>query len=172
MRNIPPSPHIDYMLTETRSQLVNYSQMADMKANILLSMSAVLATIAAGQLSDPNWVLPTLVLVACLMVSVLLSLLAVIPSLRLVRPTKRSTRDPSFNTLFFADYSQVPYAEYLAHMQEVMSDSNRVYEVQVREIHSAGTYLHATKFRFIKYGYIVFFAGLVLSILTRVAELF
>jgi hypothetical protein len=168
-----PNNYIDYTLTETRSQLVKYSQMADNKANILLSMSAVLATLAAAKLADPVWIVPTIVLIAFLMASVFLSLLAVIPSLRLVRrPTKLSTRDPNFNTLFFADYSQVTYEEYLAHMEEVLSDPGRAYEAQVREIHSAGKYLHATKFRYIKYGYIVFFIGLISSILIRVLEVF
>ena len=32
-----PRSQIDYMLRETRNQLVNFSQMADIKANILLS---------------------------------------------------------------------------------------------------------------------------------------
>ena len=167
-----PSNTIDYFLTETRSQLVAYSQMADMKANILLSMSAVLGTLAAANLSDPAWILPDIVLVVFLMVSVLLALLAVIPNLRLVRRAKHSTRDPDFNTLFFAHFARVPYSDYAAHMEEVMNDPSRVYEAQVREIHSAGVYLQETKFRFIKYGYIVFFLGLVLSVAVRVAELF
>ena len=66
----------------------------------------------------------------------------------------------------------MPYSDYVAHMEEVMNDPSRVYEAQVREIHSAGVYLQETKFRFIKYGYIVFFLGLVLSVAVRVAELF
>jgi hypothetical protein len=166
-----PSNTIDYLLTETRSQLVAYSQMADMKANILLSMSAVLGTLAAANLSDPAWILPDIVLVTFLMAAVLLALLAVIPNLRLVRTAKHSTRDPDFNTLFFAHFAAVPYEDYAAHMEQVMNDPSRVYEAQVREIHSAGVYLQATKFRYIKYGYLVFFAGLILSVAVRIAEL-
>ena len=168
-----PNNYIDYALTETRSQLVNYSQMADNKANILLSMSAVLATIAAGKLDDPEWIVPDIVLITSLMAAVFLALLAVIPSLRLVRrPVQRSVDDRDFNSLFFADFSQVSFEEYRAHMEHVLADPGRTYEAQVREIHSAGRYLHATKFRYIKYGYIVFFAGLIVSIAIRVIEQF
>ena len=166
-----PSNTIDYLLTETRSQLVAYSQMADMKANILLSMSAVLGTVAAANLSDPAWLIPDLVLVGFLMASVLLALMAVIPNLRIVRRGTHKTTDPDFNSLFFVHFANVPYEAYAAHMESLMNDPSRVYEAQVREIHSAGVYLHGTKFRYIKYGYLVFFSGLILSVLTRMAEL-
>lgn len=158
-----PGAHIDYMLYETRTQLVLFSQMADSKANILLSISSVLVTIALGKLTDPAWTLPVMVLEFFLLGAIFFALLAVIPSMNLLRPKKLSTRDPNFNTLFFGDYSRVPYPEYLEHMEDVMSDPGRVYEAQVREIHSAGVYLQKTKYNYIKYGYILFFIGIISS---------
>ena len=158
-----PGAHLDYMLYETRTQLVLFSQMADSKANILLSISSVLATLAIAKLTEPAWVLPIGVLVFFLLGAIFFALLAVIPSMNLLRPKKLSTRDPDFNTLFFGDYSRVPYPEYLAHMEEVMNDPGRVYEAQVREIHSAGVYLQKTKYNYIKYGYILFFTGIITS---------
>lgn len=158
-----PSAHIDYMLYETRTQLVLFSQMADTKANILLSIASVLVTIAMSKLTDPAWAVPVIVLVFFLLGAIFFALLAVIPSMNLLRPKKLNTRDPNFNTLFFGHFSRVPYPEYLAHMEEVMNDPGRVYEAQVREIHSAGVYLQKTKYNYIKYGYILFFTGIISS---------
>lgn len=160
-----PRSQIDYMLRETRNQLVSFSQMADIKANILLSISSVLATVAIAKLTDPAWTLPIVVLVISLLGSIFLALLAVIPSMRLLRRGKLNTKDPNFNTLFFGDYALVSYEDYLEHMEEVMNDPDRLYEIQVREIYSAGKYLQNTKFNYIKYGYILFFIGLLSSIL-------
>lgn len=166
-----PSPQIDYMLSETRNQLVNFSQMADTKANILLSISSVLTTVAIAKLTDPTWILPIVALVLFMLGAILCALLAVIPSMNLLRPKKITARDRDFNTLFFGDYARVPYEEYLEHMQEVMNDPNRVYEVQVLEIHSAGRYLHSTKFNYIKYGYIFFFLGVICSVVLYILQI-
>jgi len=167
-----PRSQIDYMLRETRNQLVKLSQMADMKANILLSVSSVLVTIAITKLTDPMWVRPIVTLVLFLLAAIFYALLAVIPSMRLSRRVKKSTKDPDFNTLFFGDYALVPYEEYLEHMEEVMNDSNRVYEVQVREIYWAGKYLQSTKYNYIKYGYILFFIGALSSVILYLLEVF
>jgi hypothetical protein len=160
-----PRSQIDYMLRETRSQLVNFSQMADIKANILLSISSVLTTIAIAKLTDPSWTLPVAILVLFMLGAIFCALLAVIPSMRLLRPASKRANDPEFNTLFFGDYALVSYDEYLAHMETVMNDPNRLYEVQVREIYSAGKYLQNTKFNYIKYGYLLFFIGLLSSVI-------
>jgi Family of unknown function (DUF5706) len=167
-----PRSQIDYMLRETRNQLVNFSQMADIKANILLSISSVLTTVAIAKLTDPTWTLPIIVLVTCLLGSIFFALLAVIPSMHLLRSASKNTKDPNFNSLFFGDYALVSYEEYLAHMEEVMNDSNRLYEVQVMEIYFAGKYLQNTKFNYIKYGYILFFIGLLSSVLIYLFQLF
>ncbi len=165
-----PRSQIDYMLRETRSQLVNFSQMADIKANILLSISSVLTTVSIAKLTDPTWTLPIIVLVVFLLSAIVCALLAVIPSMRLLRPAQKKTTDSNFNTLFFGDYALVSYDEYLLHMEEVMNDSDRLYEVQVREIYSAGKYLQNTKFNYIKYGYLLFFIGLISSVIIYVIQ--
>ena len=152
------------MLRETRSQLVNLSQMADVKAQILLSISSVLTTISIAKLTDPSWTLPIVILVLFMVGSIVCALLAVIPSMRLLRSKEKKTDDPDFNTLFFGDFALVSYKEYLQHMENVMNDPNLLYEVQVQEIYSAGKYLQKTKYNYIKYGYILFFIGLISSI--------
>jgi hypothetical protein len=159
------------MLRETRSQLVSFSQMADTKANILLSVSSVLTTISVAKLTDPTWTLPVAVLVIFLLGAIFCALLAVIPSMNLLRPRKKSTKDSDFHSLFFGDYALVSYDEYLEHMEEVMNDPGLVYEVQVREIHSAGKYLQNTKFNYIKYGYILFFVGIISSLILYIFEI-
>jgi hypothetical protein len=165
-----PRSQIDYMLRETRNQLVNFSQMADIKANILLSISSVLTTITIAKLTDPTWTLPVVILVVFMLGAIFCALLAVIPSMRLLRSAKKSTKDPDFNTLFFGDYALVSYEEYLSHMREVMNDVDRLYEVQVREIYSAGCYLQNTKFNYIKYGYILFFIGVLSSVIVYIVQ--
>jgi sensor histidine kinase YesM len=159
-----PAPEIDYMLYETRNELIDFSQMADTKANILLSISSVLATISITKFTEPDFTVPIVILVVFMLGAIFFSLLAVTPSINLPHHKKKRVTDPDFNALFFGDYSSVSYEEYLGLMEQVMNDSDRVYEAQVREIYSAGKYLQRTKYNYIKFGYFLFFAGMISSI--------
>lgn len=156
---------IDFMLTESRSQLLNLSQMADIKANILLSIASVIATVAIAKYTDPTWSTPVIVLVVFLMGSIFCALMTVVPSMRLLRPRKITVNDPNFNSLFFGDFALVPYKDYIEHMDGVLNDVSRLYEAQLREIYYAGKYLHSKKFVYIKYGYILFFLGVISSVM-------
>jgi hypothetical protein len=50
-------------------------------------------------------------------------------------------------------------------MEEIMNDSDRSYEVMVKEIYHAGVYLVKNKYLYIRAGYMFFFAGLIVSTL-------
>lgn len=160
-----PRNDIDYMLSESRSQLLNLSQMADLKANILLSIASVITTVAIAKYTDPTWSMPVVVLVIFLMGAIFCALMTVVPSMRLLRPRKITVNDPNFNSLFFGDFALVPYKDYIGHMEGVLNDSNRIYEAQLREIYYAGKYLHSKKFVYVKYGYILFFLGVLSSVI-------
>ena len=53
-----PSAQLDHMLRQTRMNLVSFSQMADTKAHILLSLSSVLLSLSLTQIFDPRFTLP------------------------------------------------------------------------------------------------------------------
>jgi len=163
MRIHDPRPQLNDLLKETRANLVRYSQMADVKANILLSIASVLLTLSLSQLSNPDFTASLTVLVGFLVATISLALITVIPNFSVVKRKKRSVNDPDYSPLFFGDYVDVPYADYVSHLEEVMNSSDRTYEAKIKEIYYAGIYLHKTKFKFLKYGYILFFVGLFAS---------
>ena len=160
-----PRQQLDQMLRETRLHLVSYSQMADTKANILLSISSVLLSISLTQISDPRFTASIIVLVGFLLVTIFLALMTVIPKMGSFRHKKFSVHDPEYSPLFFGDYVDIPYDEYAKDMEEIMNNPDRTYEVMVKEIYYAGVYLVKSKYRYIQYGYIFFFAGLIVSTL-------
>lgn len=160
-----PRPQLDYLLSETRRQLIDFSNMADTKANILLSVSSVLITIALTRVNDPSWRLAVVVLSIFMLITITLALLTVTPSMDISPRKKRSADDPEFNPLFFGNYSHMSYKEYSQHMEEILNDPNASYEVQLHEIYHVGVYLKHTKYNFVKYGYIFFFIGTISSII-------
>ncbi len=160
-----PRPQLDYLLQETRRQLIDFSNMADTKANILLSVSSVLITIALTRVNDPSWRLAVVVLSIFMLITITLALLTVTPSIDISPRKKRPLNDPEFNPLFFGNYSHMSYEEYLRHMEEILNNPNTSYEVQLHEIYHVGVYLKHTKYNFVKYGYIFFFIGTISSII-------
>jgi hypothetical protein len=158
-----PRQQLDHMLRETRLHLISFSRMADTKANILLSISSVLLSISLTQAADPRFTASITVLVAFLLITIFLALMTVIPKLQGFRRKKFSVRDPNYSPLFFGNYADIPYDEYVKDLEEIMNDPDRTYEVMVKEIYYSGVYLLRSKYRYIRYGYTFFFAGLILS---------
>jgi Pycsar effector protein len=165
-----PRQELDYLLYETRSQLVSFSQMADTKANILLSISSVLVTISIAKFTDPHFTIPIVILTIFMLGAIFFSLLAVIPSMNIRHVKRKRATDPNFNPLFFGDYAFISYEEYAALMEKILNDSDRVYEEQVREIYFAGKYLQSTKYTYIKYGYVLFFIGVISSVVVYLVQ--
>jgi len=165
MRINNPRPQVNDMLKETRVNLVRFSQMADTKANILLSIALVLLTISINKVTDPAFTLSMIVLIIFLIATILLSLLAVAPNFNIPKREKRSVTDADYSPLFFGDYVDIPYDEYTSHLEEVMNNPNRTYEAKIREIYNAGVYLHKTKYKYLTYGYILFLIGMIASTL-------
>ncbi len=157
-------PQLDYLLSETRRQLIDFSNMADTKANILLSISSVLLTVAITRVNDTSLRLAVFALAFFMLITITLALLTVTPSIDISSRNKRSKEDSEFNPLFFANYSHMSYDEYSQHMEKILNDPDASYEVQVHEIYHVGVYLKRTKFNYVKYGYLFFFIGLISSI--------
>jgi len=160
-----PRQQLDHMLRETRIHLISFSQMADTKANILLSISSVLLSISLTKVSDPRFMGALVVLVGFLLITIFLALMTVIPRVQSFRRKKHSVNDPTYSPLYFGDYVDIPYDEYVQNLEDVMNDSDRTYETMVKEIYYSGVYLVKNKYRYIRLGYIFFFTGLIVTTL-------
>lgn len=59
----------------------------------------------------------------------------------------------------------MPREDYVAGLEELMQDSNRLYDNMARDIHGLGKVL-AKKYRLLRISYNVFMIGLILSVLS------
>ena len=104
-----PRQQLDHMLRQTRMNLVNFSQMADTKAHILLSISSVLLSLSLTRVSDPRFTLTIAGLDVFLLITIFFALLTVIGRIKVVDRKKHSTTDPDYSPLFFGNFGDVPY---------------------------------------------------------------
>ena len=164
MRITEPRQQLDHMLRQTRMNLVNFSQMADTKAHILLSISAVLLSLSMTRLSEPHFTFSATALILFLLITIFFALLTVIGRVRGFSQRKHSISDADYSPLFFGNFGDIPYDEYAQDFAETMNDADKTYEIMVKDIYYSGTYLLNTKYKYIRLAYLYFFAGLIVTI--------
>lgn len=158
-----PSPQLDHMLRQTRMNLVAFSQMADTKAHIILSLASVLLSLSLTQIANPGLTLSIAGLDLFLLFTIFFALLTVIGKIKVFDRRKHSVNDPDYSPLFFGNYGDIPYEEYARDFEKTMNDPDATYEIIVKDIYYAGTYLLQTKYRYIRLAYLCFFTGLIVS---------
>jgi hypothetical protein len=163
MQITEPRQQLDHMLRQTRMNLVAFSQMADTKAHILLSLSSVLLSLSLTQISDSRFSFAIAGLDVFLLITIFFALLTVIGKVKVFNRKKHSIHDKDYSPLFFGNYGDVPYDEYAKNFEEIMNDSDATYEIMVKDVYYAGKYLLQTKYRYIRLAYLYFFTGLIVS---------
>lgn len=158
-----PRQQLDHMLRQTRMNLIAFSQMADTKANIILSLASLILSLSLTRITDPELTLSIAGLDLFLLVTIFFALLTVIGKIKVFDRKKHSVNDPDYSPLFFGNYGDIPYEEYAQHFADIMNDSDATYEVMVKDIYHAGTYLLQTKYKYIRLAYLYFFTGLLVS---------
>jgi hypothetical protein len=147
---------------------MHLSSMADMKANMLLTMASIVVTLAAPQVMKAGSQLPLVVLIGFSLLTILLAAYAVMPKLPLTGSSidASQVQNPQFNLLFFGDFTRLSYAQFETEMVRVMNDPSQVYQAQLREIYTLGVFLAEKKYRYLRLAYTTFIVGLFASFFT------
>jgi hypothetical protein len=159
--NVPPRPNADNLLRTAQQHHVQLSVMADTKASILITISSIVLTIALSRSGDPQLRPALLTLAAACLISLLLAIIAVLPTF--AGPRANSRRGMTRNILFFGHFASMSEQEYLAAMERILSSDALIYETAVRDIHSLGIYLYRKKYRFLRFAYVALLVGFILA---------
>lgn len=157
--------HLDHMLRQTRIHHVQLSVMADLKANGLMTIAAIMLTFSAPFIVREQFRLAVIALMISSLLTIVLATFAVMPGtpLRIKKTTLPDVRHPKFNLLFFGSFVAMEYEQFAAAMEEMMNDPSKNYETQVREIYTLGVFLATKKYRFLRFAYLAFVIGLFAS---------
>jgi amino acid transporter len=157
--------HLDHMLRQTRMHHVQLSVMADLKANALMAISAVMLTFSAPFIAREQFKWAVIVLMIFCLATILLATFAVMPGtpLRIQRNQSTDVHRPDFNLLFFGTFARMGWEQFESAMEEMMNDPSKTYEAQVREVYTLGVFLAAKKYRFLRFAYLAFVTGLFAS---------
>ena len=151
---------------------IQLSAIADTKANILLSINAIIISLALSNLipkldspSNYHLIIPTLVLVIFSVISVVFAVLSTKPNLSSGKFTRKDLENRNVNILFFGNFHKMDYPEYEQAVMEMIQERDYIYQSMTRDLHSLGTVL-AKKYKLLRITYYVFLFGLIISVLT------
>jgi len=153
--------HIDHLLRQTRVHHVQLSSMADVKANMMLTLASLVITFSIRYLTDSLLRWPVFTLILFCLITIFAAAYAVMPKGE--KHDRIDPKQPNGDILFFGNFIQLTYGEYVEAMERIMADPGQVYEAQVREIYELGVFLARKKYRYIRIAYATFILGLILS---------
>ena len=177
-KNENPERSIQTLYRTTLRNHIKLSDIADTKANILLSVNAIIISLAIADMipkleaaSNKHLLIPTLILVLFSVASIVLSILSTRPNVTTGEFTKEQVKNRDVNLLFFGNYHKMPFDQFKWAMNELIKDKDYVYEMLTLDLHLLGKVLHR-KYRLLRLTYTVFMSGIVISVLAYIISFY
>ncbi|NBP68269.1 MAG: hypothetical protein EBU52_05950 [Cytophagia bacterium] len=160
---------IETMFRTTSENHVTLSGMADTKANILISINSIILSIIVSVLfrkleEYPQLLVPTLMLVATCLATIVLAILSTRPNVASGQFTREDIQQKKTNLLFFGNFHNVELKDYEWGMRQMMKDYDYLYGSMIKDIYFLGKVL-SRKYKFLRLAYTIFMFGFVTSIL-------
>jgi predicted metal-dependent HD superfamily phosphohydrolase len=160
---------IQTIFRTTSNNHIQLSEMADNKANIMITINSIIISIMFSVLLGrleyfPHLLLPTLLLALVCTLAIIFAVLATRPSVSSGTFTEDDIRSKKTNLLFFGNFHKMQLEEYNWAMNELLKDRDYIYGSMIKDIYFLGVVL-ARKYRFLRISYTIFMYGIVLSVL-------
>ncbi len=153
---------------------IDLSNLADNKANIMLSINAIIITIAmplaATYVSaNPYLLAPMAVLLSTCLVAMSFATMATRPTKMTGLTSEEAIQKGQANLFFFGNFFKMTFEEYQRGMQFIVADDNRLDSAILRDLFFLGQSL-GRKYSQLRTCYTVFLSGIGISVLTFVVS--
>lgn len=169
-----PERGIDTMFRVTLNNHTRLSEIADSKANILLSVNAIIISIALSTIipkldspSNQHLIVPTFVMLIFSVVSIIFAILSTRPKVTSGIFTSQDVKDKKVNLLFFGNFYKMPYHDYEEAVNEMMKDRSYLYNSMIKDLYYLGIVLER-KYRLLRITYNIFMLGIIISVVAFV----
>ena len=177
-KNENPERSIQTLYRTTLRNHIKLSDIADTKANILLSVNAIIISLAIADMipkleaaSNKHLLIPTLILILFSVASIILSIMSTRPNVTSGEFTREQVKNREVNLLFFGNYHKMPFDQFKWAMGELIKDKDYVYEMLPMDLQLLGKVLHR-KYMLLRLTYTVFMAGIVISVLAYILSFY
>jgi predicted metal-dependent HD superfamily phosphohydrolase len=172
-KNGRPDRGIETMFRITSGNNQRLSDMADNKAQIMITVNSIILSAIISLLLRKleeydflRW--PTYLILGVSVLTIIFSILATRPSLPHGRFTQADIDEKTVNLLFFGNFYKMNLADYTSGMLQVMNDRDFLYGTLIKDVYSQGVVL-GRKFRLLRISYNIFMYGLIGSVIAFVA---
>jgi hypothetical protein len=166
-----PERGIETMFRVALKNHMTLSNIADTKANILLSVNAIIISLALSNLlpkldkpSNEYLIIPTVVFVVFTVASIILSILATRPNVTEGKFNKEDVANKKVNLLFFGNFHQMKLNDFEWAISEMMEDKGYLYNSLTKDLYFLGLVLNK-KYKILRLTYTVFMIGIIVSVL-------
>lgn len=159
---------VETMFRTTSRNHIQLSAIADNKANLMLSINAIIISVVLSALvpnlsTDKTLAIPTVILLAVCVISVIFATISTIPKVTQGTFTKQDILDKKANLLFFGNFHSVPLDDFQWGIEELMKDEDYLYSSMSKDLYFLGQVLDR-KYKYLRICYRVFMFGLIVSV--------
>ncbi|MDT0295145.1 Pycsar system effector family protein [Mesonia ostreae] len=173
-KNDNPERGVQTLYRTTLRNHIKLSDIADTKANILLSVNAIIISLALANIipkldaaSNRHLMMPTLVLVCFSVASIILSIMSTRPNVTSGEFTREQIKKREINILFFGNFHKMKFEEYMWGINEILKDKDYIYEALTKDLYLLGIVLNR-KYRLLRWTYTIFMTGIIISVISFV----
>lgn len=171
-KTLKPDRGIETMFRTTSHNHILLSEMADNKANILITINSIILSVVVSVLirkveENMDLVIPTIILVTVCLTTMVSAILATRPNVSSGRFSREDIKNKRTNLLFFGNFHGMEIENYEWAMKEMMKDGDYLYGSLIKDIYYLGKVL-GRKYRYLRRSYNIFMYGFVVAILSFV----
>ena len=157
---------------------INLSAIADQKANIMISVNAILISVIISVISyrnmtetNPAILMPVLIFLVTGLASLIFAVLAARPKVTSNINDSTPLEDAKKHLVFFGNFVSLNVDKYEELLEEMFQDTELLYGNMSRDLYYLGKVLDK-KYRFLSISYNIFMVGFVATVLTFLGVLF
>ena len=166
-----PERAIQTMYRTSMRNHLKLSDIADTKANILLSVNAIIISLVLANLipkldnpSNDYLIYPAAIFVLFSITSMIMSVAATRPNVTGGEFTKDDVKAKKVNLIFFGNFHKMKVEDYEWAMQELVKDQGYIYDTMSKDLYYLGVVLNR-KYALLRWTYTIFMIGMVLSVI-------
>lgn len=171
LKNKSPERGIQTLFRVTMGNHLKLSAIADTKANILLSVNAIIISLILSNLipkldnpTNDYLVIPAAIFVLFSVTSMIMSVLATRPNVTSGEFSKEDVKNKNVNLLFFGNFHKMKLQDFEWAIQELIKDQDYVYSSLTKDLYFLGLVLNK-KYKLLRWTYTIFMIGMILSVI-------
>lgn len=163
---------VDTLFRVTLNNHTRLSDIADSKANILLSVNAIIISVCLSVLvpkldapKNSHLILPSFILLLSSVLTIIFAILSTKPNVTKSTFTSEDIANRKVNLLFFGNFQQMLFDDYNNAMKDLIKDRDYIYDSMVKDLYYLGKVLNR-KYKLLSITYKIFMAGIIISVLS------